>query len=83
LSIAKGSACEADGWLDLLRRTGYLKHEEEQRLHVQCSEVIRMLTAKILDLERRERATGKRTKEGPALYDASQQDALNGPGSGF
>jgi four helix bundle protein len=54
LSIAKGSACESDGWLDLLRRAGYIDADTEGRLHADCVEIIRMLTAKIRDLERRE-----------------------------
>src|SRR3990172_5484542 len=33
LSIAKGSACETDGWLDLLHRAGYIDSEAEGRLH--------------------------------------------------
>jgi four helix bundle protein len=71
LSIAKGSACETDGWLDLLRRAGYLDDSTEAALHQAYSEIIRMLTAKILDLERQERASGKRVKEEPAVYDAN------------
>src|SRR3990170_7636444 len=66
LSIAKGSACETDGWLDLLRRAGYLDFETEARLHAACQELIRMLTAKILDIERREAAGGRKIKEEPA-----------------
>ena len=29
LSIARGSACETDGWLDLLHRAGYIDEEME------------------------------------------------------
>ena len=61
LSIAKGSACESDGWLDLLRRAGYIGADTEGRLHADCVEIIRMLTAKILDLERRENRRGSAT----------------------
>ncbi len=68
LSIAKGSACETDSWLDLLRRVGYLEPESEARLHQACQELIRMLTAKIVDLERREKAKGKGIAEEPADY---------------
>lgn len=52
LSVAKGSACETDGWLDLLRRTRHLDASAEERIHQQCLKLIRMLTAKILALER-------------------------------
>ena len=66
LSIAKGSACETDGWLDLLHRAGYLDADSETRLHADCKELIRMLTAKILDLERRER---RRVRDEPSEYE--------------
>ena len=66
LSIAKGSACETDGWLDLLHRAGYLDADSETRLHADCKELIRMLTAKILDLERRE---GRRVRDEPSEYE--------------
>src|SRR4030042_3058913 len=61
LSIAKGSACESDGWLDLLRRAGYICADKEGRLHADCVGILRMLTAKILDLERRENRRGSAT----------------------
>jgi four helix bundle protein len=83
LSIARGSACETDGWLDLLRRAGYLDHSTEVALHEACSEIIRMLTAKILDLERKEQAAGKRVREETAIYDATAERPVDGPGSGF
>ena len=67
LSIAKGSACETDSWLDLLRRAGYADSEVEQRLHASCDELIRMLTAKILQLERLEQSK-KRVREEPSPY---------------
>ncbi len=67
LSIAKGSACETDGWLDLLCRADYLDSKVEQRLHVSCDELIRMLTAKILQLERLEQSK-KRVREEPSPY---------------
>ena len=67
LSIAKGSACETDGWLDLLRRASYLSSEVEQRLHASCDEFIRMLMAKIRQLERLEQSK-KRVGEKPSPY---------------
>jgi len=51
LSIAKGSTCETDSWLDLLRRAGLITADEERPLHDQCMELIAMLTAKIRNLE--------------------------------
>ncbi len=52
LSIAKGSACETDGWLDLLRRSGHISAEQEQPRHDLCMELVPMLTAKIRELEK-------------------------------
>ncbi len=52
LSIAKGSVCETDSWLDLLRRSGHISAEQEQPLHDVCMELIAMLTAKIRELEK-------------------------------
>jgi four helix bundle protein len=83
LSIAKGSACETDGWLDLLRRSGYLEDVDEERLHSACQEIIRMLTAKILDLQRREAASGKRVREQPEPYIADAPGAVDQLGSRF
>ena len=72
LSIAKGSACETDGWLDLLRRAGFIDADTEGRLHANCSEIIRMLTAKIRDLERRESGRGGApVREAPSSYKAT------------
>ena len=82
LSIAKGSACETDGWLDLLRRAGYLDSSAEARLHGTCEELIRMLTAKILDLERRERPARKTVRDEAAAY-VTEEEPLEGPGSRF
>jgi four helix bundle protein len=82
LSIAKGSACETDGWLDLLRRSGFLPPDDEERMHAACQEIIRMLTAKILSLERQEAARGRRVREEQVPYsegDGFQDQA----GSGF
>lgn len=73
LSIAKGSACETDGWLDLLRRTGYLDGQTEERLHQACLEIIRMLTAKMLDLEKKERSTLKTVREEGVTYDSADE----------
>ncbi len=51
LSIARGSACETDGWLDLLQRAGYLSQETEEDLHERCLELIRMLTFSMKQLQ--------------------------------
>ena len=51
LSIAKGSTCETDSWLDLLRRSDLIKAEQEKPLHDTCMELVAMLTSKIRQLE--------------------------------
>ena len=68
LSIAKGSACETDGWLDLLHRAGYVDAGVEQRLHQACDELIRMLTAKIIQFERLEKSKTNRVSEAASPY---------------
>src|SRR3990172_5568352 len=76
LSIAKGSACETDGWIDLLLRAGLLAKDEEGKLHEACSELIRMLTAKILDLERLEGLNRRKVlREEQEVYSA--EDYVN------
>ncbi len=51
LSIAKGSACETDSWLSLLREAGYLPPEAEEKLHRECLDLVAILTSKIRELE--------------------------------
>jgi len=80
LSIAKGSACETDGWLDLLRRAGYIDADTEGRLHADCVEIVRMLTAKIRDLEQRERSDRPPSlREDALLYDATDCESGSKP----
>jgi four helix bundle protein len=57
LSIAKGSACETDNWIDLLRRTGHVSPEVEQSLHSQIFALLALLTYKIRQLEARQKGT--------------------------
>jgi len=59
LSIAKGSACETDSWLDLLRKSGLISKEQEQPLHDLCMELIAMLTAKIRQLDDHQHRVGE------------------------
>ena len=69
LSIAKGSACEADSWLDLLRRTGHISAEREAALHDQLLSVIAVLTTKIRSLDASARAAAQtRVRKDDALY---------------
>ena len=77
LSIAKGSVCETDSWLDLLKRAGYLEPKTEERLHEACQELIRMLTAKIVGFERKERSKDKRIREESEPYPAEALEPLD------
>ncbi len=78
LSIAKGSACETDSWLDLLQRLGYVKPDAEGRLHEACQELIRMLTAKIVEIERKERSRGNRVGDEVQEYLTAEQQPMYG-----
>ena len=68
LSIAKGSACEAQSWLDLLSRLGYLDGEMAQRLDGLCGELIAALTRRIRSLEQQQKEG--RVRESAADYGA-------------
>ncbi len=72
LSIAKGSACETDSWLDLLRRIDAITNEQEIGFHTRISSLIALLTNKIRTLKAQ---AGGRTRshisEDMALYDAT------------
>ena len=68
LSIARGSACETDGWLDLLRRSGYIDEETELKLHDLCMEVVKLLTTRMIGLDRQRNGKG-RIREEPNSYE--------------
>lgn len=72
LSIAKGSACETDGWSDLLRSSNHITPEQEKPLHETCMEIVAMLTAKMRQLES---MTGTRLGEERYAYDAGEWPA--------
>ena len=63
LSIARGSACETDGWLDLLHRAGYVDQETESRLHGLCMEVVKLLTTRMIGLEKQGHGVGRVREE--------------------
>jgi four helix bundle protein len=73
LSIARGSACETDGWLDIMRRTGYISEDVEKHLHDQCLEVIRMLTFGMKQLQ--PHAGVARLREEPEGYRSDKGSA--------
>ena len=66
LSIAKGSACEADSWLDLLRRTGHISPEQEGALHRRLTALVALLTHKMRALEH---DADSRVREDQERYD--------------
>ena len=72
LSIAKGSACEADSWLDLLRRLGLIAPAREAELHDRCSRLIAGLVGRMRDLEQ---LASKSTRDERAGYSL---DGLDG-----
>ena len=54
LCIANKEAHETLYWLELLRRTNYLSHEQYDSLHQDCKELSRILTSSVLTLKRKE-----------------------------
>lgn len=52
LSIARGSTAELISWLDLLKRRSLLSPEREQRMLAKCAEIMKMLTAKMIQLDK-------------------------------
>jgi len=51
LLIARGSVCETDSWLDLLKRAGYLDAHVEAQLRRRCESLLALLTAKVRELD--------------------------------
>jgi four helix bundle protein len=52
LSIARGSTAEMVSWLDLLRRRGLLPEDRQQSMLGKCAELMKMLTAKMIELDK-------------------------------
>ncbi len=50
LSIARGSLFEAQSWVDLLHRRGYVSDEKLQSLQSRCHEIGKLLTARMKSL---------------------------------
>jgi len=67
LLIARGSATEADSWLDLLLRLGYVDEARATELHARCDELVAALTRRIHDLDGRARTA--RVSEELAPYE--------------
>lgn len=70
LSIAKGSACEVDSWIDLLRRLSLISPDNEAQLHQRCSAIIASLTGRMRDLEK---LSAKTVREEPGLYSIGEE----------
>jgi four helix bundle protein len=68
LSIAKGSAAEADSWLNLLRRLDYIDEATERALHSRCAQLMAGLTRRMQQLEAQAARQGVRLKEEAAAY---------------
>jgi four helix bundle protein len=75
LSIAKGSACEADSWINLLARLGLVDDATESALHGRCAELIAALTRRMKALAERETRT--RVREETLSYDADSGAELD------
>lgn len=72
LSIAKGSACETDSWIDLLLRLDLISADREAELHRRCASLIGGLTRRIKELER---LAGKVIRDGDVEYEPMDEAA--------
>jgi four helix bundle protein len=73
LSIARGSTEETISWIDLMARRGMIVPEQEASALRKCAELMKMLTAKMVQLSKavsRPNALG----EEPAAYDVEAFD---------
>ncbi len=78
LSIARGSVCETETWIDLLRRAGYIDARLEGDLSGRCQELIAGLTRQMQGLERRlSSGRGLRLGEKEIIYDTDLQPDLD------
>lgn len=68
LSIARGSVAETLSWLDTFRRLDLIDPELEKRLTSACDEVMRMISAKMIDLDKETGRAGA-FREERATYD--------------
>ncbi len=69
LSIARGSANETIGWLDILRRSGFIAAETEEALSDGYEEVLRMISAQMIRIDKQTGKT-KAFREERAGYNA-------------
>lgn len=55
LSIARGSTTETMSWLDVLLKRGYISMERSTELLGLCDEIMRLLSARMIELDRQTR----------------------------
>lgn len=67
LSIARGSANETIGWLDVLARAGYVDQSQIDELTGRCDEILRMISAQMIQLDQ-QTGKGKGFREERAEY---------------
>ena len=60
LSIARGSANETLSWVDLRARAHYIDSGRESELLVLCDEVLKMVSAQMIAIDRRSATRGAR-----------------------
>ena len=71
LSIARGSVCETETWIDLLQRAGYINSDLEEELVGRCQHLLAGLTSQMQALERKLRSgEARKMGENGASYDA-------------
>lgn len=70
LSIARGSTTETISWLDALRRAGYIGGETESRLVDRCEEIMSLLSAKMIQLD-------KATRTDRSLHDEREEYVID------
>jgi four helix bundle protein len=75
LSIARGSAAEADSWLDLLSRLGHLPPAQSEQLHQRCRKLIGALTGRMRDLDRQKERAVKEERSDYMPSDAGHDEA--------
>ena len=69
LSIARGSVCEVETWIDLLARAAYIPADLAGDLAARCNEILAGLTSQMRALERKLRSDGSpRVSDDSAEY---------------
>lgn len=68
LSIARGSLCETESWLDLLRRSGFIGSDVELKLRQECHALLAGITQQMRRLERKLETDGVKVRDVEAEY---------------